>query len=67
LLAIPIFAFVPKCPMCLLAYLALAEAAIWSHSGVFLAEVTMVVVSVIWLTWRILRRRSKKGDQCSTN
>ncbi|MCU1294093.1 MAG: hypothetical protein JWP08_2943 [Bryobacterales bacterium] len=51
LVAIPFLAFVPKCPVCLLAYLAVPVTALWSHSGVVLGVVMLVLLSVICSTW----------------
>lgn len=49
LLAIPAFALIPKCPLCLLAWFALAGAAVWNHSLLIAA----VFVGAILAAWRV--------------
>jgi hypothetical protein len=50
LLAIPAFVLMPKCPLCLLAYITFAGAAAWSHSLV----VASAALGIVWAVWKVV-------------
>lgn len=63
LLAIPALAFMPKCPMCLLAYFALAETAVWRFSGVIWAVGAVAFMLLMWLMRNLARRIARLSDR----
>ncbi len=61
LLTIPAFVLIPKCPMCLLAYITLAGAAFWSHSLV----VAAAALGIVWALWRVAKPLIKGHLTCT--